>query len=550
MAGKNITDEQLESLLGLYQPTESPSKDYWNDLVHKSTLRKTPTHRTYFFSLSGGLAVAAALIVLILWPRSLDLSYEIAGKPYDVGSGGSPGIGDPVKAMTLTTSGETLVLSPGGLLQVSSRKADLFSKPGNQYNLTQGTLELDHHNSQSTFVLITPFGQITPLGTRLKISLEKSYQDLSCLEGKIEFTPVGGLSQIISPGETHRWPPESTISPVAPGIPSEIDPVSPVPQVVPPTERRWELPQLWEVSHPDPVIDMTVGGDRLWVSTKTTLNAIALTSGKLMGTWTVGSDPWVTNGIHVFSYRSGKLQGMDFKGRVLWETPAPPVAFGGMSLDQGIIYLPSADGTLTLWSVDQGLLMNSFFLGSGSYGVPLVVENSVYISTLDKRFLSLDRKTGVIEWSKDFDQRFVGDRPQVWGNLVLTGTKEGRILFFDRKNGELQWTVESGLAIGNNVKVAGDTVFIKTVTGTQRYLSSGKRLPWEGDAVMAVGIATTIKGENILITAEPQGVWIQGLGERKLILPGTLDSALWNGETMVLKTASGKLSLYKFVAEN
>lgn len=169
----------------------------------------------------------------------------------------------------------------------------------------------------------------------------------------------------------------------------------------------------------------------------------------------------------------GELVAMDARsGGVLWRQRVGAPIGGGPAVQNGTIYV--ADRNNVGWAVNAAdgrvLWQNSGTRsGSGVMGVsvPAVAGDAVIFPFSSGELLSVDRATGVTNWSAQIAgtrpgrsiaviRDMTGD-PVVSGSRVYAGTSAGRIEAVDLASGFTDWSARDGA--NSPVVVAGGSVF-------------------------------------------------------------------------------------------
>jgi hypothetical protein len=103
----------------------------------------------------------------------------------------------PGAEIRFRTESENVATSSGARLSISQDAFRFFGGPkGRIYRIESGGLSLVHFDPSSPFIVRTPFGDIRPLGTALRLNVDAKSLDLACTAGRIVFSPGGGGADI------------------------------------------------------------------------------------------------------------------------------------------------------------------------------------------------------------------------------------------------------------------------------------------------------------------------------------------------------------------
>lgn len=86
-------------------------------------------------------------------------------------------------------------------------------------------------------------------------------------------------------------------------------------------------------------------------------------------------------------------------GAEIWSFESDRSPFiGAATISNGLVYAGSADGIVHALNPDNGAEVWSFEADQGIWAEPLVVEDTLYIPSLDKHLYALDAETGELRW--------------------------------------------------------------------------------------------------------------------------------------------------------
>jgi glucose dehydrogenase len=114
--------------------------------------------------------------------------------------------------------------------------------------------------------------------------------------------------------------------------------------------------------------------------------------------------------------------------------------------------------------------------GESPFGVysstPIVTDDTVYLQDINSNVQAVDRATGEVKWTKNYDSLSVGPNGvAIGGGLVVGGTADGAFAL-DAETGEVVWEKlklirDDSEGVDMAPLVWNDTVYISTVPGTE-----------------------------------------------------------------------------------
>ena len=109
--------------------------------------------------------------------------------------------------------------------------------------------------------------------------------------------------------------------------------------------------------------------------------------------------------------------------------------------------------------VPAGQVEWQFRTNAPLYAAPSVLEDTVYLSTGDRRIVALDADTGDMKWEYEVTGP-VNSSPAIAGSLVFVGLRDGRLLALDRETGALNWEFQTGDLVYGSPAVHEGVVYI------------------------------------------------------------------------------------------
>jgi outer membrane protein assembly factor BamB len=120
------------------------------------------------------------------------------------------------------------------------------------------------------------------------------------------------------------------------------------------------------------------------------------------------------------------------------------------------------DGTVYAVSVSDGAALFARELGAATYSIPLVHENTVYISSLDKCLYAIDCTNWKDRWMYETDGRIFSS-PVIANGSVWIGSNDGRLYELNPDTGALKHFFQATERIVNAVAFNKNHMFVPTV---------------------------------------------------------------------------------------
>jgi outer membrane protein assembly factor BamB len=161
------------------------------------------------------------------------------------------------------------------------------------------------------------------------------------------------------------------------------------------------------------------------------------------------------------------------------EKPSPvyagPVLAGSRVIFAGTsnnLYALKATGCESNWKADW-----QFDVGSRVWGTPLVVENTVYISTLGHKLIALDVDTGKPRWVFDKPMAALAGSPTFSDGTLYVGSFDNHLYAVDAASGSMQWSFDAKNWIWEGPAVVSGTLYFGDVTGDVYALDAATQKP-------------------------------------------------------------------------
>ncbi len=141
-------------------------------------------------------------------------------------------------------------------------------------------------------------------------------------------------------------------------------------------------------------------------------------------------------------------------GKILWSRWIKSKSPAGPSYDEGMVYYPSDNGTVSCLDAKMGEMKFQIELNE-----PLMskaaVGDYIYLSGANGGFFALDKMTGKPRWAKEFPWP-IWTSPTVDGKSVFIGDNGGYLRALDVDSGKILWEFKSDGVIVSSPIVVGE----------------------------------------------------------------------------------------------
>lgn len=152
---------------------------------------------------------------------------------------------------------------------------------------------------------------------------------------------------------------------------------------------------------------------------------------------------------------------------------------GGITLTNNVAYFGLASGMVYAVEAETGKDLWHFKTERDVWAAPLVIGETVFVTSLDHHVYALERATGNPRWVKDMGAAVAGE-PAFDQGMLYVGTFGNRLAALDATTGEEKWSfttpnwVWSGPAVGKGVlylaDVSGNVFAVDQATGQQIWM--------------------------------------------------------------------------------
>ena len=204
-----------------------------------------------------------------------------------------------------------------------------------------------------------------------------------------------------------------------------------------------------------------------------------------------------------------------------WRVSLDEVITGGPGAGQGLVVVGTREAEILALEQGSGVLRWRTRVSGEMLAAPTLHEGLVIIQTIDGKVLALDAANGKQIWSYSHSIPALTLRgsstPLVMGEQVFAGFADGKLVSLERKTGKLQWAttiatpkgrtdLERLVDIDGVFAVAADTLYVTTYQGNIAALAtvSGETL-WSREFSSFTGV---ILGDKQIFLSDAEGrVW-------------------------------------------
>lgn len=172
------------------------------------------------------------------------------------------------------------------------------------------------------------------------------------------------------------------------------------------------------------------------------LHAIGVSTGRLSWKMDAGaairSTPFITQEYVYFGTEGGEVVSLDFSGNVKWRFRTKRGVTASPTVVNDMVYVPSLDSTLYALDANTGWAHWRFRLGRGSICSPLAVDNKIYLGAADKVIYCVNAQTSKEIWRFTTEHQVTGS-PIFYKDAIYCGSVDGNLYSLDAKTGQLRW---------------------------------------------------------------------------------------------------------------
>jgi outer membrane protein assembly factor BamB len=183
------------------------------------------------------------------------------------------------------------------------------------------------------------------------------------------------------------------------------------------------------------------------------------------------------------------------------------VIVGGTVLGTDGLYVPSSDGTLYLLNPEDGSVKATFETGD-TWSTPLVLDDAVYVGTMDGKLWKL--RPGTLEpiWDEPFSVTAALLTPPTLagdGTTVLVGGIGRELYAVDSEDASELWSVSGGNWFWGPPAVDGTMVYATTLDGEVIAIdATNGSVAWTYDTLESVRSGPVVAGD-LVVAVENDG---------------------------------------------
>ncbi len=188
--------------------------------------------------------------------------------------------------------------------------------------------------------------------------------------------------------------------------------------------------------------------------------------------------PLVRDSIMIVTTLHGEVQAVNLSnGKRIGYVILESAIAGTPVLDGGFLVVPLAAKTESLVCYDLREGKRAWVFSAGPIeSSPLLLEGSVYVTTLDGNLICINRASGMEQWrfktSDEETQKPIRSTPATDGVNIFFGSDEGTIYAINRSSGQLAWKYRGRAGIFAGPAIVGPGVVVGDLAGVVMCLDS------------------------------------------------------------------------------
>jgi len=210
--------------------------------------------------------------------------------------------------------------------------------------------------------------------------------------------------------------------------------------------------------------------------------------------------PVVAEDLVYFGGYNGKVYAINSStGALRWVYPREdnisPIV-GGLVVEGGRVFCAASDGKICALDADTGDLLWDFQADGKIWATPVVVEETLYVGSLDKKLYALNAGDGVQKWQPFEVGGAIVTTPLVYKNTVYFGSVDRHMYAIDAEDGTLKWRseLEAGNWFWAKPVVANGTIYAGNLDGKVYALNAET-----GDVVTDFDLGSSVASSPVLI---------------------------------------------------
>ena len=228
------------------------------------------------------------------------------------------------------------------------------------------------------------------------------------------------------------------------------------------------------------------------------------------------STPVVSNGLVYVAGYNGKIYAITVdRGTIRWtyppETNLQPL-IGGITIVDNRLYFASSSGRVYALAADTGdpLWGTPFQSGSKIWATPLIVGDTLYIGSFDKKMYAVDSSNGQTKWSFETEGAIIST-PALQDNTLYFGSFDRFFYAIDAVSGTLKWKTPgtAGSWFWADPVFANGNIYAPNLDGKLYIFNAadGSEVVPPIDLESSVASSPVLVGNNLVVANQNGKVW-------------------------------------------
>ena len=174
---------------------------------------------------------------------------------------------------------------------------------------------------------------------------------------------------------------------------------------------------------------------------------------------------------------------------------------GTGTVASGLFLIGNGDGKVYALNIEDGSKAWEFATDDRVWATPVVVDDTVYVASLDHTLYALELQTGTEQWRVDVDGS-VAMTPVLAGRDLWFGDFSSKLYQVDTQSGTISWTFEAENWLWATPVLDGSVLYFADVGGKVYALDIERReLVWDAPVVVddAVRGRPALNGDGSLL---------------------------------------------------
>lgn len=245
--------------------------------------------------------------------------------------------------------------------------------------------------------------------------------------------------------------------------------------------------------------------------------------------------------------------------RELWAFDAAEGTYvSGGAVSDNLLVIGNGDGNVYALNTESGAMVWTFTTENRIWAKPLVVSDTVYVSSLDHHLYALDVENGRPRWEQPFQAGgAIAGQPLVYDGLLYVGAFDNKVYALQQEDGTVVWEAEGQNWFWGTPTTDGSAVYAADVNGNvYAWDAATGSLVWDEhvDDLVHIGPALS-QDHHILVVAGSDGS-LYGLDTSDGVVlweqpgEGEIASMVIDGDYVYISRIASSDSVQAFYAEN